>query len=343
MLVNTASCAPQVVNSAQQQLAHDLKSWSLPPLTAVPVHKPPSPTRSPSAQQLSRASEVVASCSDSDFLLQVVTENSRLATKVNHLERECAKAEGRAQAKSEFIDELNGRIESANARHAQALGTLQARVAELSAARAPADRPGRGRANTKVLPEAKFEPLTYGDIPFFADSGIHDKCAMVDKLGAYDVARLKAYWPDDKSKVRAQSKQRAEFFLDLLALDTGKWPVGDVHAMFSYLLGTDDLGPLPGQFSNRVHQIAHWLWRSRVPSYSALTANTPAAKYMYRRARHYMTGVKAVHALYQIWKGVLAYPTGFREGVDPIPERRVAQKRKHDADADATGSSGLSD
>jgi len=378
-----ASCAPQsLVNFAREQsLVDDCISKT--GVATLAAHAPcndsaasrlllPPLARAPSVQKLARAEEGVGN--SSEFVTQVVNENWRLATKVGRLELECAKAEGRAQAKSEFISELSGRIESATARHevaleeanqraqvelramctthAQAIGTLEARVAKLSDAQvAPTERAGRGgsggrgRANTKVPTEAAFGAIDYGNVPFFVGTGIRDKSALHDQLGTYDVARLKAYWPDDRSKIRAQAKQRAEFFLNLLALDTGKWSVGDAPAMFAYLLGTDDLGHLQGHFSNRTHQIAKWLWPTRVTSYSALVANTPATKYMYRRARHHMTGVKAVHALYEIWWGVREHPVGFREGVDAIPARKTAQKRKSgaDADADVTCSSGLSD
>ena len=157
---------------------------------------------------------------------------------------------------------------------------------------------------------------------------ITDLATMHSKLGNFDICRLKAYWDEDKQCAKRQAKARAECFLNLLSLETGKWDFGDSEEMLEYMMSTRDIGNKPDEFRNRRHQVATWLWPNRVRSYALLTADTPEAKYIDRRAHNYMTAVRGVYAMYEVYKNRRAMPKGHVEGVDPIPSRGGERKRK---------------
>ena len=76
-------------------------------------------------------------------------------------------------------------------------------------------------------------------------------------------------------------------------------------------------------------------------TYASLTADNPAAKYIDRRAHLYMTAVRGVYSLYEIYQGKRTMPEGFVEGVDPIPKRGPDRKRKADSDAAAVSTEEL--
>mgnify|MGYP006906890583 CR=1 FL=1 len=225
--------------------------------------------------------------------------------------------------------------------HARAEADAATQIAALTASGAPTARckapgEGRGPGRVKIREEATFHEFKADDFErseFLMHWEISSLATLHLKLGNFDIRRLKAYWDEDKQCTKRQAKQRAEGFLNLLGLETGKWQVGDADGMFNYLLGKRDLGDHADQFRNRRHQIAAWLWPSHVSSYASLTANNPAAKYIDRRAHLYMTAMRGVHALYEIYQGKRTMPEGFVEGVDPVPKRGPDRKRKAESDA----------
>ncbi len=230
------------------------------------------------------------------------------------------------------------------AAHARVEADAAAQIAALTmastepAVRRKAPGEGRGPGRVKIREEPTFCELKaehFEQSDFLMHWEISDLATLHTKLGNYDIRRLKAYWDEDKQCTKRQAKQRAECFLNLLSLETGKWEVGDAAGMFDYLLGGRDLGDGPNQFRNRRHQLATWLWPSYVSTYASLTANNPAAKYIDRRAHLYMTAIRGVHSLYEIYQGKRTMPEGFVEGVDPIPKRGPDRKRKAESDADA--------
>lgn len=253
-----------------------------------------------------------------------------------------ASMEEKHKAQVELLElQTERRLCEMEAAHARTEADAAAQIAALTASAEPATRrkapgEGRGPGRVKIREEPTFCELKgehYEQSEFLMHWEISNLVTLHHKLGNYDIRRLKAYWDEDKQCTKRQAKQRAECFLNLLSLETGKWDVGDVDAMFDYLLGGRDLGDGPSQFRNRRHQLAVWLWPTYVSSYASLTANNPAAKYIDRRAHLYMTALRGVYSLYEIYQGKRTMPEGFVEGVDPIPKRGPDRKRKAESDA----------
>lgn len=310
-----------------------------------------------------KAMAVVAGTANDALVQQLLDNNARLKSELKRMEIKCATAEGIAMGKAPYVDDLNERLRASEERnaherkrhreeveqlkhaHKTAADEAAEQIASLTEAndqlrrggRTKAPGEGRGPGLAKISEEPMFKTFKPDDLEecdFLMHWQITSPAMLHLKLGDYDIRRLKAYWPEDKQSTKRQSKQRAECFWNLLGLRTGKWPVGDADAMFKYMMGPQDVGTGPGQFHSRKHQVATWLWPSRVTDYASLKANTAAAKFMDRRANLYMTGVRGVYALYEIYKGVRTMPPGHVEGVDPIPQRgpkRQNQKRKAEA------------
>lgn len=259
-------------------------------------------------------------------------------------ETSLASMEEKHKAQLELMElQTERRLNEMEAAHARAEAEAAAQIASLTTSAEPEVRrkapgEGRGPGRVKIREEATFCELKdehYERSEFLMHWEISSLATLHAKLGNYDIRRLKAYWDEDKQCTKRQAKQRAECFFNLLSLETGKWEVGDADAMFDYLLGGRDLGDEPNEFRNRRHQIATWLWPNHVSTYASLTANNPVAKYIDRRAHLYMTAVRGVHALYEIYQGKRTMPEGFVEGVDPIPKRGTDRKRKAESDAAA--------
>jgi hypothetical protein len=253
-----------------------------------------------------------------------------------------ASVEEKHKAQLELMElQAERRVCEMEAAHARGEADAAAQIAALTATAEPVARrkapgEGRGPGRVKIREEVAFHEFKTDEFEqseFLMHWEISSLATLHLKLGNFDIRRLKAYWDEDKQCTKRQAKQRAECFLNLLGLDTGKWRIGDVDGMFNYLLGSRDLGDQPGQFHNRRHQVASWLWPSCVSSYASLTASNPSAKYIDRRAHLYMTAVRGVHSLYEIYQGKRAMPEGFVEGVDPVPKRGPDRKRKAELDA----------
>ena len=236
-------------------------------------------------------------------------------------------------------DVSNKQLRAENALLSAKVATLEAQVAKLTSSTAtPAPPPevterkppgeGRNKGREKIPEEVTFEKLECDNVAFLRHLEITGVTTLQNKLATYCIALNKTYWTEDKGAIMNQCRQRAEFFLNLVCFQTDKWTYGNVGEMFDYLLGSDDLGTKPGQFRNRDHQIATWFWPNRVSDYASFKAETSAAKYIERRAHAYMTSVRAMHGLFEVFDGKREYPIGHREGIDPTPERKVSKKRK---------------
>lgn len=285
--------------------------------------------------------EVPEGCmANASFVKQLMDDNARLRELHEaSLEASLAHVEERHNAQLELAElRWQQRLYEAEAAHArelaQALRLPASPAASSSAAKAqkhctenPA-RNGRGPGRPKIKEEVKFGELKFDKCEFLMHWEITDVATMHNKLGNFDICRLKAYWDEDKQCAKRQAKARSECFLNLLSLETGKWDFGNSEEMLEYMMSTRDIGNKPGEFRNRRHQVATWLWPQRVHSYASLTADTPEAKYIDRRAHNYMTAVRGVYAMYEVYKGRRAMPEGHVEGVDPIPSRGADRKRK---------------
>ena len=277
---------------------------------------------------------------NSSFVKQLMDDNARL--RELH-EASLAFVEERHSAQLELV-ELRWQqcLHEAEATHARELARalrppappLAPPLAPPSAATAQetrakdSARTGRGPGRPKIKEEVKFSKVEFDQCEFLMHWEITDFASMHNKLGSFDICRLKAYWNEDKQCAKRQAKARSECFLNLLSLETGKWTVGDSDSMLEYLMSKRDIGKKPSEFRSRRHQVASWLWPSRVRCHAALTADTPEAKYIDRRAHNYMTAVRGVHAMYEVYKGRRAMPKGHVKGVDPIPSRGPERKRK---------------
>ena len=283
---------------------------------------------------------------NASFVKQLMDDNARLRELHEaSLEASLAHVEERHNAQLELTElRWQHRLHEAEAAHARelarALRSPASPPASSSAATAataataqehrtgnPA-RPGRGPGRPKIKEEVEFGQVEFDKCEFLMHWEITDLTTMHNKLGNFDICRLKAYWDEDKQCAKRQAKARSECFLNLLSLKTGKWNFGNSEEMLEYMMSTRDIGNKPDEFRNRRHQVATWLWPKRVHSYAALTADTPEAKYIDRRAHNYMTAVRGVHAMYEVYKNRRAMPEGHVEGVDPIPSRGGERKRK---------------
>lgn len=281
---------------------------------------------------------------DASFVKQLMDDNARLRELHEaSLEGSLALVEERHNAQLELVElRWQHRLHEAEAAHARELAralrspasppattatTATTATAQEQRTENPA-RAGRGPGRPKIKEEVEFGTVDFGKCEFLMHWEITDLATMHNKLGNFDICRLKAYWDEDKQCAKRQAKARAECFLNLLSLKTGKWGFSDSEEMLEYLMSTRDIGNKPDEFRNRRHQVATWLWPKRVPSYASLTADTPEAKYIDRRAHNYMTAVRGVYAMYEVYKGRRAMPKGHVEGVDPTPLRGGERKRK---------------
>ena len=280
---------------------------------------------------------------NASFVKQLMDDNARLRELHEaSLEASLAHVEERHNAQLELTElRWQQRLHEAEAAHARELAralrspasppasslATTAATAQEHRTENPA-RPGRGPGRPKIKEEVEFGKVAFDKCEFLMHWEITDAATMHNKLGNFDICRLKAYWDEDKQCAKRQAKARSECFLNLLSLETGKWNFGDAEAMLEYMMSTCDIGNKPGEFRNRKHQVATWLWPKRAHSYAALTADTPEAKYIDRRAHNYMTAVRGVYAMYEVYKNRRAMPKGHVEGVDPIPSRGGERKRK---------------
>jgi hypothetical protein len=175
---------------------------------------------------------------------------------------------------------------------------------------------GRKSQRTKGLPKVdKAVALTtegsdFGTVPFLAHFGIKTPQQLQYKLADFMIASLGLADPDQQRKHRNQAKFKADNFLRLLWFDAPKtsYDAGNADQLFEYFLNTyhADMGT-DAAFFNHDHRIAKWFWPSQVHNYASFKRTDNA--YIARQSRAFMTGVRAVHNLYRVFKGA-QWPVG---------------------------------
>ena len=190
--------------------------------------------------------------------------------------------------------------------------------------------------------EAQFE-----GVPFFDHFGITNSRELHQKLAAFLIDRDPTINTDKKRRLRTnQSKFKADQFLRLLWLEAPGTPPpyepGDVDAFFAFFdshRGHEDMGK-HRTFHSHDHRVATWLWPSKVTDYESFLAESN--KYMARQARGALTGVRAVHGLYEIFRGDASWHVAERHA--PVSDDNTAdgpaKKRKVRAKSSPSGGDG---
>jgi len=199
-----------------------------------------------------------------------------------------------------------------------------------------------------ALPDVPFQmsyeaikPLDYAGHWFFQQLSITDTSSMHRKFATFLVNQSKTSNVKDIKDINAQCKQKAETFLRMLSLETGKYPAGNVEAMCAYLLGDQDIGQGEGQFYNRKYQVATWLWPNRVTTYESFKDAAPESRKIYTLAHKHMTGVRALWTMYQWFNEGNVMPEAWTEG-DPVlpPKQKRAKSAAASSAAAAEADSG---
>jgi len=208
------------------------------------------------------------------------------------------------------------------------------------------------------------EATKFRGIAFFEHFGVHSYRTLQAKLAEFLIARDPNTNTEEKRRTATnQAKYKADNFMMLLWLDPPGTPQpyspGNVDEFFGFFvekLDHDDMGREDSHaFVNHAHRVAHWIWPSHVKDHKSflLVDN----RYVARRARGFMTGVRAMHGLYEIWKGKAGWPDVARNPVglvtapfkapkehDPCTKRPVAPRKRarkaavaHDDDKSNSG------
>lgn len=194
---------------------------------------------------------------------------------------------------------------------------------------------GRGKAKARVRIECDHQELPFEGVPFFDHFGIRDAKQLKDKLAAYLIARdPDVNTPGKRRTTTNQAKFKADNFVTLLWFkapgDPPPYAPGDVDGFFAFFdshRGHADMGK-KRTFFNHDHRVCAWLWPSVVSDYASFKAESN--KYVARQARGFLTGVRAVHGLYQIWRGEESWPDVER---NPADEDATPRKRRQEAKA----------
>jgi hypothetical protein len=191
--------------------------------------------------------------------------------------------------------------------------------------------------------EAQFE-----GVPFFDHFGITNSRELHQKLAAFLIDRDPTINTDDKRRLRTnQSKFKADQFLRLLWLEAPGTPPpytpGDVDEFFAFFdphRGHEDMGK-HRTFHSHDHRVGTWLWPSKVTDYASF--NAESNKYVARQARGALTGVRAVHGLYEIFRGDASWHVAERHA--PVSDNAAVaanpnKKRKVRAKSSPPGGDG---
>ena len=204
-------------------------------------------------------------------------------------------------------------------------------------------KPGRGPGRKRVRPEIALRQADEGrSAPneqeaskfcngFFARFGVNSHRALHEKLAEFLIARDPNVNTEEKRLTATrQAKYKASLFMELLWLDPPGTPKpyspGNVDELFHFFVQKtdhDDMGrPKSHTYSSHAHRVAHWIWPRSVHDYAAFKHKDN--QYMARRARGHLTGVRAVHGLYEIWKGRAVWPNAARNPVGIVTPRSKA-------------------
>ena len=194
---------------------------------------------------------------------------------------------------------------------------------------------GRGKAKARALKECDPQEFQFGGVPFFDHFEIGDAKQLKDKLAAFLIARdPDVNTPGKRRTTTNQAKFKADNFVTLLWLkapgDRPPYTPGDVDGLFAFFdrrRAHSDMGK-KRTFFNHDHRVCAWLWPSMVHDYASFKADSN--KYVARQARGFLTGVRAVHGLYEIYKGEARWPDVVRT---PVDEDATPGKRCREAKA----------
>ena len=201
-------------------------------------------------------------------------------------------------------------------------------------------KPGRGAGRKRVRPEIALRQADKGHSApneqeaskfcdgFFAHFGVNSHHALHEKLAEFLIARDPNVNTEEKRRAATgQAKYKTDRFMELLWLDPPGTPKpyspGNVDEFFHFFIQKtdhDDMGkPESHTYANHAHRVAHWIWPRSVHDHAAFTHEDN--QYMVRRARGHLTGVRAVHGLYEIWKGRAVWPNAARNPVGVVTPR----------------------
>jgi hypothetical protein len=232
------------------------------------------------------------------------------------LRRACAQQLERMSGKDETIEQLNAEL--------------------VKAQKEPRTSPGgRGKAKTRMLKELDAQDSKFEGVPFFDHFEIRDAKQLKDKLAAFLIAKdPDVNTPGKRRTTTNQAKFKADNFVTLLWFvapgDPPPYAPGDVDGLFAFFCNKDhgDMGKQRTWF-NHDHRVCAWLWPSLVRDYASFKADSN--RYVARQARGFLTGVRAVHGLYEIYKGEASWPdverTEVNEDATPGKRRRGGQAR----------------
>jgi len=237
------------------------------------------------------------------------------------LRNACAQQLERMNGKDEAIEKLNAELAKAQ---------NETRISP-----GGSGNTGRGKAKARVDKECELQEFKFEGVPFFDHFQIRDAKQLKDKLAAFLIARdPDVNTPGKRRTTTNQAKFKADNFVTLLWFKAPGDPLpyepGDVDGFFAFFdrhRGHDDMGKRR-IYHNHDHRIGTWLWPSKVSDYASFQHESN--KYIARQARGFMTGVRAVHGLYEIFKGNTKWPAA--DGLYEINDATSSKKRKVCAD-----------
>jgi hypothetical protein len=208
-------------------------------------------------------------------------------------------------------------------------------------------KPGRGAGRKRVRPGTAPRQADKGHSApdqeeaakfcneFFKRFGVNSHHTLHEKLAEFLIARDPNVNTDEKRRTAiSQTKYKASRFMELLWLDPPGAPKpyrpGNVDDLFHFFIQKtdhDDMGrPESHTYANHVHRVAHWFSPHIVEDYAAFKHEDN--KYEVRRARGSLTGVRAVHGLYEIWKGKAEWPDAERNPIGLVTPRSKAPVKR---------------
>ena len=285
------------------------------------------------------------------------TDTANTALQLEASRRECAdlkeaysKMAASLWRAEQVIEHLEGEVAELKAGHHQPpppQPPQRKRKSSASAATTPASSPAASPAGSatsgkpdkpkreRVPKELASLPAKFEGVPFFDHFGITDSRELQLKLAAFLIAKDHDINTNEKRRVALnQCKFKADNFVTLLWFKAPGDPLpyepGDVDGFFAFFdrhRGHDDMGKRR-IYHNHDHRIGTWLWPSKVSDYASFQHESN--KYIARQARGFMTGVRAVHGLYEIFKGNTKWPAA--DGLYEINDAASSKKRKVCAD-----------
>lgn len=213
-------------------------------------------------------------------------------------------------------------------------------------------KPRRASADATLAPRIPSErtprEAQFAGVPFFDHFGITNSRELHQKLAAFLIDRDPDINTYDKRRLRTnQSKYKADQFLRLLWLEVPGTPPpytpGNVDEFFAFFDPQRDHADMGKHrtFHSHDHRVGTWLWPSKVTDYASFRSESN--KYVARQARGAMTGMRAVHGLYEIFRGDASWRVAERSPVSDNAAAAAAgpnKKRKVRAKSSPSGGGG---